>query len=344
MRLIYIFSEKFFISIKFVKNLQNMWLLALALLYLVPTGVGYSYVDQPDDFHSLSLDLGKSLGVDKHALNDIPSDTLQRIVDGADAGNKENTYFLGILRLYGISFVQNATMAAYYFDKAAELGNVDALTAYGVLSLSGYGIPKDYNKAIHYFRRAVMLNDFNAYWLLGKMLLEGKGVNEPDYEEAIILFKNACEEGIPQANFYVALMYEYGLGVDFNIQLAISHYEAAIGNNHLDSMYNLGLIYGYGRSGIDQNYAKALYYFDKAAMENHAPSTYYMGVFKLYGYGCMPNYDHAINWFERAASMDNYQVSTKAAAAAKELRQLVDRATEENERIQSKYQAMADNY
>jgi len=66
-----------------------------------------------------------------------------------------------------------------------------------------------------------------------------------------------------------------------------------------------------------------------------------MGVFKLHGYGAMPDYERALNWFERAAGMGDFRVSEKAAAAATELRDLIQRAEDENNALLQRYVDMS---
>jgi TPR repeat protein len=96
-------------------------------------------------------------------------------------------------------------------------------------------------------------------------------------------------------------------------------------------------MYAFGR-GLDQDFGRARPLLEVAAAVQHAPSIYYIGVFKTYGYGCQVNYDQAINWFERAAGLDDFRVSAKAAKAAEELRVAVDGAHLQNNDRYEHYQ------
>jgi len=140
------------------------------------------------------------------------------------------------------------------------------------------------------------------------MLLDGDGSsrNPNSTLEAATLFMTAAEVGhIPQAEYHLALMYEYGHGgLDKNFPLALVYYKRAAEQNHLPSMYNLALMYAYGR-GCEQNYDLARPLLEAAAQRNHAPSIYYIGIFKTYGYGYKINYEQAVNWFEKAAGLDD---------------------------------------
>ena len=66
--------------------------------------------------------------------------------------------------------------------------------------------------------------------------------------------------------------------------------------------------------------------FEAAAREDHAPATYMMGVMRMQGYGytpVQPNYEQALNWFERAAIMNDERVGKTAKEAAKQLNEFL---------------------
>ena len=174
------------------------------------------------------------------------------------------------------------------------------------------------------------------------MLLDGRGVLRPSYVEAATLFRTAVEANVPQALHSLALMYEYGRGVEQNFEFAARYYRQASEQNHVESMYNLALMYAFGR-GVGQDFSRARPLLERAAQVDHAPSVYYIGVFKTYGYGCEINYYQAVNWFERAASLDDYRVSEKAKHAANELNKKIIHAEEKNEKLLDQYQQAVEN-
>lgn len=170
------------------------------------------------------------------------------------------------------------------------------------------------------------------------MLLDGKGSAGPSYAEAAALFRTAVDANIPQAIHSLALMHEYGKGVQQSFEAAMKLYRRAAELHHVESMYNLALMYAFGRGG-EQDFTRARSLLEGAAQSEHAPSIYYIGVFKTYGYGCEVQYEQAMNWFERAAGMDDYRVSNKAAKAAEELRFKLAQAHSRNEALLDQYQA-----
>lgn len=117
------------------------------LSHYVLLGVKINEVDFP---------IGKEQGIDPSSS--ISADTLQRILVGVEKGNKENIYFYGLLKLYGISMNKDIHGAAQQFLRASKLGHKDATTAYGSLHLGSLGHP-NYMEAMKYFREGVALGD-----------------------------------------------------------------------------------------------------------------------------------------------------------------------------------------
>jgi TPR repeat protein len=101
-------------------------------------------------------------------LNSISDESLQKILDGFEAGNKESMYFFGILKMYGISLPKDTAAAVKSFKTASELGHAEAATALGVMYMTGVGTERDPTFAVSSFRHGIALGDRNAGWLLAK--------------------------------------------------------------------------------------------------------------------------------------------------------------------------------
>ena len=138
------------------------------IFYLITTT--YLHHVSCSKFEDLDLDLGSAQGINVQDIdkNFVTQETLQKIMKGIENGNKENMYFYGLLKLYGISLAKDEVVAATYFYKAAVLGYKEAVTAYGVMLMTGVGVKKDNNEAKKWFRNGISLGDMNAHWLLGK--------------------------------------------------------------------------------------------------------------------------------------------------------------------------------
>lgn len=305
-------------------------LLLLLSLVVVPTVLAQAQMNLGD----IDMNLGERYGLTADT-KDITADQLATIIKGAESGDRDNLYFLGLLKLYGISLSKNPKEASQHILGAAQLGLADAMTAYGVMHYIGMGIKIDYSVAIKWFRKGIAAGDVNANWFLGKMMLDGAGFNPSTYDvEAATYFQVAAEKGVPQALHQLALMYEYGKGVVQNFVLAHEYYKRAIELGYVESMYNVGLMCMEGR-GVEQDMQKALAMFEAAAREDHASATYMMGVMRMQGYGyspVKPNYEQALNWFERAAIMNDERISKTAKDAARQLNEFLNEAHHKNDR------------
>jgi TPR repeat protein len=106
---------------------------------------------------TLDLDLGVEKGIKENSI--ISSEVLGKILQGVESGNKDNIYFYGLLKLYGISMTKDPKGAGQQFLRAANLGHTEAISAYGVMLLTGaFGQP-DFEEAVKYFREGAAKGD-----------------------------------------------------------------------------------------------------------------------------------------------------------------------------------------
>jgi len=225
-----------------------------------------------------NLDFGAKFGLSKSET--ISSENLNRIIAGAESGNKDKLYFLGLLKLYGISVNRNPTAALQHIYAAAQLGLPEAMTAYGVMHYVGISVQQDRAVAIEWLRKGTVANDMNAHWFLGKVYLETAVASGQGEVEALTHFSVAAEKGVPQALHYLGLMYEYGRGVSQNFRIAAEYYRRSVELGYVESMYNLALMLCEGR-GLEQSFNQAIPLFEAGSKANHAPSMYMMGVMRL---------------------------------------------------------------
>lgn len=113
--------------------------------------------DEKFGIDNLDFQLGQQEGIS--LTSTITQENLQKILAGVENGNRDNIYFYGLLKLYGISLSKDLPLAAQNFNRASSLGHKEATTAYGVMLMSGHGIRKDLAGAMKYFRKGVELGD-----------------------------------------------------------------------------------------------------------------------------------------------------------------------------------------
>ena len=136
----------------------------LNILYKYSIINSYSYQSS-----ELEIDLAKAEGLSRGS--NISPESLEKIIKGVENKNKDSIYFYGLLKLYGISLIQDSKIAAQYFLQASKLGNKDGTSAYAMCLWSGNGVERDTMKAKFYFQKAIEMGDMNSYWLLGKYVI-----------------------------------------------------------------------------------------------------------------------------------------------------------------------------
>ncbi|MBN2733179.1 MAG: sel1 repeat family protein, partial [Balneolaceae bacterium] len=62
--------------------------------------------------------------------------------------------------------------------------------------------------------------------------------NSRNYSEALPLMEKAADNGDGQALYYLGLVYQYGRGVEKDMQQARMHYEKAAAKGHDEAMNN----------------------------------------------------------------------------------------------------------
>ena len=123
------------------------------------------------------------------------------------------------------------------------------------------------------------------------------------YATALRSWLPLAEAGDAEAQANVGYMYEEGLGVTQQFDVAVSWYEKAAASGSMQANHNLGMIFAKGR-GAPQSWVRALRYFAEAA--NDIPASRYMiGYTYFQGEGNIQNRPRAFREFMDAA-LDGY--------------------------------------
>ena len=85
-----------------------------------------------------------------------------------------------------------------------------------------------------------------------------------------------------------------------NLPLAFQKFQAAAKEGHVDSQFNLGLMYEKG-IGTAKNEKNAVVWYGKAAAQGNAPAQYNLGVLYENGRGTAVNFPLANKWYRKAS-------------------------------------------
>lgn len=134
----------------------------------------------------------------------------EKIRQSADEGNSDAQYFAGEMLFQGIGVEPDRELAAQYLEKACESGNKKAFLIYGKMKFLGDCVYQDYEESASYF-----------YTI--------------DDEE-------------PYAAYMLGIMYNLGMGVPANGELASYYLSKAVGTgyepviDYSDKVINTGII------------------------------------------------------------------------------------------------------
>ncbi|BBE50454.1 Secretory immunoglobulin A-binding protein EsiB [Ferriphaselus amnicola] len=138
-----------------------------------------------------------------------------------------------------------------------------------------------------------------------------KGVlayNQADYPSAFNYMRIAAEDGVAQAQYNMAAMYDNGEGVAQSKSSALYWYRKAADQGHRDSQLALAKAYENGE-GVTRDATAALQWYRKAAEQGDADAQVKVGN----SYTESMNYVEARRWYQLAASQQENEYARNYA-------------------------------
>lgn len=118
------------------------------------------------------------------------------------------------------------------------------------------------------------------------------------------MVKGLAEEGNPEAQMKLGVMYSSGLGMPMDKKEGLKWYQKSAEQGYAAGQWNLAFIYVKGEL-VPQDYKKALELFEKAARQGYDSAQYDLGMMYLQGLGAPADRGQADKWFQRAAAQGN---------------------------------------
>lgn len=193
-----------------------------------------------------------------------------------------------------------------WMTKAANAGNTDAMLWLGSYCYSnGEGIKKDESKVIEYTFKAAYSNNNSAKITLGLYYLQGSGMDEEKGSQLVHdgfsgLCLNASFLSREEMHIF-AMCYQYGFGVEKDIQRAIYWYTKSADLGDPEAQNSLGEIYLYGSDGVSEDDGVAVTLFKFAASKHLNGALINLGDCYYYGWGVAQNFTEALAWYRKAA-------------------------------------------
>jgi TPR repeat protein len=212
---------------------------------------------------------------DLHHLRDqdLTADEVAEVSATAEAGLPISTYEIGRAYLLGRGVPVDVEKGRMWLERAAQKDSLDAQMMLGASYLSGTKLPKDPRLASQYLLQAAQQQHV---------------VGDLRSSQAL-------------AQYWIALMYEQGNGLDKSHEKAIQFLQMAADNGNSPALYDLASLYNVGSGGISKDVPHACELFEKAANRGNVPAMHNAGYCYQVGLGGKKDEGKAIEYYTKAA-------------------------------------------
>jgi TPR repeat protein len=174
---------------------------------------------------------------------------------------KKTLFVILIASLLGMTLIaKQSTRSA---DDNAVLQEAKSQYDLGMVYYKGKDLPQDYSEAYRLFRQAAENGLPEAITALGIMTRNGEG-EEKNIKEAETLFIKAAEMGNPDAQFNLGIMHYAGETGKVSFEEGAKWFKRAAEQGNVEAMENLGFCY-YEGSGVKADVSESYFWLKLAA-------------------------------------------------------------------------------
>jgi hypothetical protein len=199
--------------------------------------------------------------------------------------------------------------ASALFPQLPTKLNLEALSLKELIERANYANEfKNWREAFLLFKMAEEKSrafDGHVLYRLGTLYKHGHCVNKDEqrakeyFARALELITKKAEEGDPNAQCDLAIMYECGDGVPQNYALAVYWYQMAVEKSLDEALCNLGYMHSSG-NGIPKNTILAVKYYKQAADQGYPRALYNLGYMYCHGNGVPEDKQEACRLYKLA--------------------------------------------
>lgn len=255
---------------------------------------GMAQLQQAVDAKFSYADFNMAVLQQKSGQNFLPD-----LTEAYELGNSHAGILLADSYLAGSADSEKMQQARKIYEGLAEKGDQNAQLKLAFMDEKGLGTAPDLVSAQRWYTAAAEQGNTVAQYLLGQFYQLGEA-GEPDYALAKQWYQKAAT-ALPEA--YVALGF-INETVDDNYVDALKSYEQAAAKGDDLGIYNLALMYLYGK-GTPVNYIKAKELFVEASNKGLHEATNQLGGFYFNGLGMARDEQQALVWYKKAAEVGN---------------------------------------
>jgi TPR repeat protein len=124
-------------------------------------------------------------------------------------------------------------------------------------------------------------------------------ISARNFEKAFKPVKESAEQGHPEAQYNLGVMYDNGDGVLKDPKQAVVWYRKAAEQGHPSAQHNLGVMYGNGE-GVLKDPKQALAWWRKAAEQGNSTAQFNVGIYYAEGIGVLKDMKMAKKFIQKA--------------------------------------------
>ena len=234
----------------------------------------------------------------------------------AAQGLRGAMYNLGMIFLRGYGTEVDRVTAAGWFEQAAQLGDPEAQFYLGMLHYRGTGGGGNPAVAGHWFELAAAQGVKEAQFNLALLLLEGKGLH-PDEARAVSLLEQLGDSH-PDAELVLARIHlQHGQEAP-RAAAALRLFRKLAENGRPEAQAALGMMYVTG-TGLKADPEEGRFWVAEAARQGFAPAQRQLGDLHAAGVGGERDLVEAQAWYALGAAQGDSEAGQRAEAVMKEL-------------------------
>lgn len=198
------------------------------------------------------------------------------------------------------SDVYDLSKSLKWYESAAAQDHLNALHQTGVYHLLGMGTEVNKTLGVRYLTLAAEKGSVGSQYTLGMIYLSGDPPVQQDYEKAAKWLQQATGDGLPQAHYALATMYEKGQGVRKSEAVAFEHYMTAaeLGFEPAEIKVASAIAFGIGTTSDPK---RGFEMFLELAEKGNLEAMAFLGLAYQNGFGVAEDSELAHKWMKRAA-------------------------------------------
>lgn len=301
---------------------------------IMPSGKENPEKEKPNDLPTETVPHSKSKRKKQTKSSEV---SLRDIQSSAHAGIADDLFTLGLAYYWGgenctlkqsdskacSSIMQNYKKAYKYFKKLVDSNadySTEALYFLGIMEYEGRGdIPKDPEKAIQNLKLSAQRGYADAQYELARIYRydmnqdlsnEDKNQLKKNIAKAYELFEQAAKQkslhtqAPTLAQIELALMYQFGTGVNIDLEKALALLDEAAKSGNNEAENKLGEMYRDG-SGTKADAVKACHYFRSSARKGNIEAQLNLAYMLSFGIGTDKNEKEAFDIYKALADQGN---------------------------------------